>query len=254
MQPELLTETTPEQAAEYIMDGRFALQEKRDGVRLLVRRQGNKFEGWNKKGEPTAVHPVLTSALRSLNVDEFILDGEFERPYFYCWDLLSAQGIDLSAYPYGERYKILQVFRGCPTVTVLPCWTDEGDKERMVYEFRTQRAEGVVFKNLETAYRAGRAHQHFKLKFHQSATARVLEVDPFRDRVSLEMLDGNLWRTVCGLKVPNGAVRQGEFVEVRYLSGTRDKKLVQPIFLRVRDDVSQEDCGFEQVKISKKWD
>ncbi len=254
MQPELLTEISPQQAAQRIVDSRFGLQEKRDGVRLLVKRHGKKFEGWNKKGQPTAVHPLLTSALCSLNVDDFTLDGEFESPHFYCWDLLSAQGTDLSDYRYGERYKILQVFRGCPSVTVLPCWTDEGDKERMVYEFRAQRAEGVVFKNLDAPYRPGRAHQHFKLKFHQSATTRVVQVDPLRDRVSLEMLDDNLWRTVCGLKVPNGTVRLGEFVEVRYLFGTRDKKLVQPVFLRVRDDACPEDCAFAQVKISKKWD
>jgi bifunctional non-homologous end joining protein LigD len=254
MQPELLTEATSEEAAKLIIDSRFGLQEKRDGVRLLIRRQGHQFEGWNKKGQQSAVHPVLITGLSSLNVDEFILDGEFENPYFYCWDLLSAQGIDLSSYPYGERYKILQVFRSCPTVTILPCWTAEGDKERMVHEFRAQRAEGVVFKNLEAPYRPGRAHQHFKLKFHQSVTARVVEVDPVRDRVSLEMLDNNTWRTVCGLKVPQGTVRRGEFVEVRYLFGTRDKKLVQPVFLRVREDASMEDCAFAQVKISKKWD
>jgi bifunctional non-homologous end joining protein LigD len=254
MQPELLTETTPEQAAKLVIDSRFGLQEKRDAVRLLVRRQNEKVEGWNKKGETTAVHPALTSALRSLNVEEFTLDGEFETPLFYCWDLLSAQGADLSSYPYGERLRILQVFRACPTVTILPCWTEEADKERMVYEFRAQRAEGVVFKNLDAPYRPGRARQHFKLKFRQSATARVLEADPLRDRVSLEMLDGNSWRTVCGLKVPKGTVRPGEFVEVRYLYGTRDKKLVQPVFLRVREDVSKDDCNFEQVKISKKCD
>lgn len=254
MQPELLTETTPEQAARYIMDSRFGLQEKRDGVRLLIRRQSSRFEGWNKKGQPTAVPPTLISALNRLNVDEFVLDGEFERRHFFCWDLLSANGTDLSAYPYGERYKILQVFRACPSVTVLPCWTAESDKERMVYEFRNQRAEGVVFKDLEAPYRAGRANQHFKLKFCRTATARVRGVDPVRDRLTLQMLDGTVWRRVCGLKVPNGTVQAGQFVEVRYLYGTADKKLVQPVFLRIREDIDAEDCRFEQVKISKKWD
>jgi bifunctional non-homologous end joining protein LigD len=254
MQPELLTAITPEQAAKYIVDSRFGLQEKRDGVRLLVQRRDNQFEGWNKMGERTAVHPALISALLSFNVDDFILDGEFERPHFFCWDLLRAQGTDLSAYPYGVRYKVLEVFRGCPSVTVLPCWTDEPDKGRMVDEFRTRRAEGVVFKNLEAAYRAGRSHQHYKLKFHKTATARVLEVDPVRDRVSLAMRDGTSWRTVCGLKVPKGKVRPGEFVEVRYLTGTPGKKLVQPVFLRMREDVSEEDCGIEQVRMSNKWD
>ena len=252
MQPELLTETTPQQAAKFIMDSRYGLQEKRDGVRLMVQRRGNQFEGWNKRGQPVAVHPRLISALSSFNADDFILDGEFERTRLSCWDLLMAQGTDLRSYPYAERYKVLQVFCGCPGVTVLPCWTDEEDKERMAYELR--RAEGVVFKNLEAPYRAGRAHQHYKLPFRKTATARVQEVDPVRDRVSLEMRVGTSWRTVCGLKVSRGQVRMGEFVEVRYLTGTPDTKLVQPVFLRVRGDVSEEDCGFEQVKISTKWD
>lgn len=254
MQPELLTETTPQEAARFITDSRFGLQEKRDGVRLMVQRRGDRFEGWNKRGQPAVVHPALISALRSLNVDDFVLDGEFERTHFSCWDLLRAQGTDLSAYPYAERYKVLQAFRACPSVTILPCWTDEGDKERMVYEFRDKRAEGVVFKNLEAPYRAGRARQHYKLPFRKTATARVVEVDPVRDRVSLEMRAGMSWQTVCGLKVTHGKVRVGEFVEVRYLTGTPDKKLVQPVFLRVREDVSEKDCGFEQVKISNKWD
>jgi len=254
MQPELLTEATPEQAARFTLDDRFGLQQKRDGVRLLVQRQNHKFEAWNKQGDPTAVPPALISALRLFNIDEFSLDGEFERQHFYCWDLLSAQGTDLRLYAYGERYKILQVFRGCPSVTILPCWTDESDKERMVHEFRSQRAEGVVFKNLDAPHRPGRANQHYKLKFYETVTARVHAVDPVRDRVSLEMLDGKIWRTVCGLKVPNGSLRRGEFVEVRYLTGTPKKRLVQPVFIRVRDDVSKTDCGFGQVKISNKWD
>lgn len=58
---------------------------------------------------------------------------------------------------------------------------------------------------------------------------------------------------MCGLKVPNGSLRPGQFVEVKYLYGTPEKRLVQSRFLRVREDVSDKDCSLNQVEISNKW-
>lgn len=79
------------------------------------------------------------------------------------------------------------------------------------------------------------------------------EVDPVRDRVSVEMLDGKTWIEVCGLKVPNGSLQPGQFVEVKYLYGTREKRLVQPRFVMVREDVSEADCSLDQVQVGNKW-
>ncbi len=218
MVPELLTTISAEQAARYVLDDRFWLQQKRDGVRLIVDRQGQQIEGWNKQGQPAALDPALVSALLSINVQRFMLDGEFEkRRGYYCWDLLSADGADLSGQPYSLRYQALQAFAACPLLKVLASWTTSAEKEAMIFEFHRQRAEGVVFKNSEAAYRSGRAGQHFKLKFEKTATARVREVDPVRDRVSVEMLDDDVWREVCGLKAPNGSLHVGQYVEIKYL-------------------------------------
>jgi bifunctional non-homologous end joining protein LigD len=254
MQPELLTLVSPEQAAQYILDDHFWLQQKRDGVRLMVRRRGQQIEGWNKQGRPAAVNPSLGRALLSLNVDDFVLDGEFEqRTGYHCWDLLGAEDADLRDQPYSVRYAALQAFAACPALHILPSWISAGEKEAMVRELHLRKAEGVVFKDSRVPYRAGRARQHYKLKFESSATCRVREVDPVRDRVSVEMLDGRTWIEVCGLKAANGSLRPGAYIEVKFLYGSAERRLVQPRFARIRDDVSDADCLLAQVKISGKW-
>ena len=67
------------------------------------------------------------------------------------------------------------------------------------------------------------------------------------------MLDGDTWREVCGLKVTNGTVGAGDFMEIRYLYGTPSKRLVQPQFLFVCTDVSDANCTFAQVGLGGKW-
>ncbi len=219
-----------------------------------MRRHGSQVEGWNKQGQPATVAPVLARALLSLNVQSFILDGEFERKEgYHCWDLLTVDEVDLADYPYSFRYQALQAFAACPAIKVVPSWTTTQDKEAMVYEFHRQKAEGIVFKNNEAKYRPGRAGHHYKLKFEKSCTARVREVDPVRDRVSVEMLDRGTWVEVCGLKAPNGRLRPGQFVEVKFLYGTPEKRLVQPRFVMVREDVSEADCALDQLQVSSRW-
>jgi ATP-dependent DNA ligase len=254
MVPELLTTISADQAAQYILERRFWVQEKRDGVRLMIHRHGAHIEGWNKQGRPALVDAKLASALLSANLEHFILDGEFEKGSgYYCWDLLAAGGKDLTEEPYEVRFGALQAFIACPALHVLHSWASAQEKETMIFEFYRRRAEGVVFKNCEAKYRPGRAGQHFKLKFERTATVRVRAVDPVRDRVSVEMLHGDKWREVCGVKVPNGTLCPGQYLEIKYLYGTPDKRLVQPRFQAVREDVSEADCAFEQVQVGSKW-
>lgn len=91
------------------------------------------------------------------------------------------------------------------------------------------------------------------MKFETTCTVRVREVDPVRDRGSVEMLVGGLWQEVCGVKALNGSLRTGQYLEIRYLYGTPEMRLVQPCFLTLRDDVSDEDCAWDQVRIGARW-
>ena len=262
MQPELLTRIRPtmrggvptlDEAARYIVDDRFWVQEKWDGERLMVRRRGQYLEGWNKQGQTIAVPPVLTSALLSMPVPDFVLDGEHERSGYHCWDLLHADNVDLATYAYGERYGILKVFTACPSIHIVPSWSTPDDKERIIFELLTNGAEGVVFKDTLAPYRPGRAGQHFKLKFEKSATVRIRSVDPFRDRASIEMLDGQEWKEVSGIKVQRSKVRPGDYIEVRYFSASPSKRLVQPVFICRRTDVSDQDCFMDQLEFGGRW-
>ncbi|HEY6249607.1 MAG TPA: hypothetical protein VI685_06575 [Candidatus Angelobacter sp.] len=262
MQPELLTRIRPtmrggvptlDEAARFIVDDRFWLQQKRDGERLMVRRCGQHLEGWNKQGQTIAVPPALMSALLSVPVTDFILDGEHEVSGYYCWDLLRAENVDLTMYAYAERYRVLQAFAPCPYIDILPSWTTPQDKERIIFELLRNGAEGVVFKDTQAPYRPGRAGQHFKLKFEKSATVRIRSVDPLRDRATIEMRDGQEWREVSGIKVQKGKVRPGDYIEVRYFSASASKRLVQPVFIRVRCDVSDQDCSLDQLEFGGRW-
>jgi ATP-dependent DNA ligase len=195
----------------------------------------------------------LTSALLSLSVTNFVLDGEYERGSYNCWDLLRADHLDLTQYPYEERYGILRAFSPCPLINVIPTWTKKDEKERIVFELARKGAEGVVFKNRLASYQPGRAGQHYKLKFENSATVRVRSVDPTRSSARIEMLDAGRWHEVSGIKIEKGLVQAGNYIEVRYASATATQHILQPVFLRVRRDVCDEDCSTDQLKFTGRW-
>ncbi|MCU1304943.1 MAG: ATP-dependent ligase [Candidatus Sulfotelmatobacter sp.] len=262
MQPELLSRILPTPgellpglagAARFILADRFWAQQKWDGERLLVRRSGRQIEGWNKKGQTTAVDPALMSALLSISVHNFILDGEYEPSGYRCWDLLQAGDEDLRSWPYRDRYGVLKVFAPCPRISVLPVWRTSAEKERIVFELHSKRAEGVAFKDSLAPYRPGRAGQHYKLKFVKTATVRIRSIEDSRDSARIEMLDGLVWRDVSGIKVRQGSVKVGDFVEVRYSSASGNKCIQQPVFIRTRNDVSDQDCSVEQLEYSGRW-
>lgn len=253
MRPELLTRIGFEEAARYILDEQFWVQEKWDAERLLVQRSGRQVTGWNKQGQTTAVAPALTSALLSITVSDFILDGEYDPSGYQCWDLLRADQVDLSSYAYEERYGVLKSFSPCPLINVIPTWTTKEEKEEIIFELLRKDAEGVVFKNRLASYQAGRAGQHFKLPFRHAATVRVRSVDSKRNSARIEMLDGSRWLEVCGVKIERGLVQPGDYIELRYASASASKHLVRPVFLRLRTDVSDGDCSTEQLKFTGRW-
>jgi hypothetical protein len=219
----------------------------------MVRRSGRQLEGWNKQGQTTAVSPALTSALLSLTVTHFILDGEYEPSGYYCWDLLGADHVDLTAYAYKERYGILKTFSPCPLIRILPSWTTTCEKEQKIFELLSKGAEGIAIKDTFAPYKPGRAGQHLKFPFTKAATARVRTVDIIRNRARIEMLDRGQWREVCGIKVQKGKLAPGDYIEVRYSSASASKHLIRPIFLRVRRDVGDIDCSTEQLEFSGRW-
>lgn len=252
--PELLTSITETEVGRYIVDKRRLLQPKHDGDRLAVRRRAEQVEAWNKYGETTAVPQWLLDELLRLNLPHFLLDGELEDDAYPCFDLLEADGTDLRKFPYQERYGVLKQFQVASRIQVVRTAESEAEKEEMIFELLESGVEGAVFKNRTAVYRAGRSRQHHKFKFVDSAVVRVKDIDPERDSVTVEMIDGNIWREVCGLKVPRRpSVSVGQFLTVKYSTGTENKSLVQPVFAGPRPDASERDCSWAQVKFRGRW-
>jgi len=251
--PELLTSITEAEVGRFIVNKRQWLQPKHDGDRLAVRRRGEHIEAWNKYGETSAIPQWLLEELLDLNVPHFLFDGELEAGAYPCFDLLEADGTDLRKFPYEERFRVLKQFHAGRKIEVVRNAESQDDKEAMLFELLESGVEGAVFKKRSAPYRSGRSGQHHKFKFVDPAVVRVKEIDPDRDSVTVEMLDGTIWREVCGLKVPRASVSVGQFLQVRYSTGTENKSLVQPVLADLRPRALEKDCSWTQVKFRGRW-
>lgn len=262
---ELLTPILPQQALAYVESPRYLMQIKEDGIRLVIERYMGALYGYDRKGQITNIPECVRRGFEQLAASEcedFMLDGELVDGVYIAWDILRVDEEDLRAEPYGTRFDLLTAFcESAPlTVQVVASWEDAAKAAALLAVAGT--AEGVCFKDTLAVWQPGRAHQHFKLKFWESATCRVgnkaLRVDKREERhsIALEMLSpGGFWEPMGFVTIPNARElpRVGQFVEVRYLyaqiSGIPAAAgLYQPVFIMERTDVDSADCGIEQLK------
>jgi bifunctional non-homologous end joining protein LigD len=142
-------------------------------------------------------------------------------------------------------------------VLLVRCWpcgaADTMTHFREIYE---RGGEGVCFKDRLAIFQRGRAGQHFKLKFWETATCRVadktLRSDAREDKhsVALELCcDRGDWLPLGFVTIPQGRELPpiGAIVEVRYLYA-QPTGLYQPTFLGVRSDAREQDCTLAQLK------
>ncbi|MDT0435539.1 MULTISPECIES: ATP-dependent DNA ligase [Streptomyces] len=171
--------------------GGCAVEEKLDGIRVQVHRDGDTVRVFTRTlDEITDRLPEVTSAARELPVERFVLDGEvlsfdaagrprsFQetagrvgsrvdvaaaagavpvRPVFF--DVLSVDGRDLLDLPFAERHAELARLVPEPMrVRRLPAAgpQDVPDAERFLAESLDRGHEGVVVKGLDAPYSAGR--------------------------------------------------------------------------------------------------
>ncbi|NBU11783.1 MAG: DNA ligase, partial [Proteobacteria bacterium] len=85
--PQLLNSITEEEVLRLVESRQWAMQEKKDGKRLLVRKENGIIEGINKKGLVVAVPDTIVKTARELKGD-FVLDGEAIGDVLHAFDLL----------------------------------------------------------------------------------------------------------------------------------------------------------------------
>lgn len=238
----------------YIEEDSWIMQEKHDGRRLIVRKQkdsrGETIVGINNSGKIIPLTSEIFSAIEDLKED-VILDGESIGEKFYVFDCLKygTSSIDAST-PFSRRAAVAKDI--CkkiksPNVVFVACYETKADKQAAFNRIRDLDGEGVVFKNADGQYKAGRPNSGgnaLKFKFYQTVTAKVLKQNGAKRSVHLGLIDDGdgtespAITDVGKVTIPANypIPKAGEHCEIRYLYAYRGGCLYQPIYQGVRED------------------
>ena len=252
--PQLLNEIDEAEMERLINNPDFGVQEKSDGERRAALKGGK--EGANKKGQLVGLPQETSEAIiKSLEGEDATLDAELVGKEFIAFDILSYKGDDLRAAPYYERLSILKsAVRPNLLVTVVSTARSAADKRAKISALRSKNAEGVVFKDMNAPYTAGRPASggaQFKFKFKASATVKVASITAGKRSVATSVLEADgSWRDVGKVTIPpnRDIPAVGALVEVEYLYAYPTSSLFQPVYKGERSDVDESDCKASQLK------
>ena len=253
--PQLLNPIDEREVKRLLKDPSWALQEKFDGRRVLVRKAGAEIHGINRKGLLIGLpSPVVVGAHKITS--DFILDGECVGDVLYAFDLLEWDGEDLRTKPHQRRFVKLSTLLNRSDITHIEfaeIATDPANKERLFRHLQAERKEGVVFKRLDAPYTPGRPNSggnQLKHKFYATCSAVVSRLNDKRS-VELRLLNGQGWISAGNVTIPPNfkVPAVGEVVECRYLYAHKENNaLYQPVYLGPRHDIEQHECVLSQLK------
>jgi ATP-dependent DNA ligase len=268
---ELLQDLSLEAAmSRYLLDPNWVWQEKHNGDRRLITKQGNSIEDFNRKGEPgKGLTQRIRQLLQSHPLHKFIIDCEYvmAEDRLYIFDMLIAGDDMIVMSPYGTRLSYLHSnFDGYHAdIQPIKSATKADEKRAMKEMLEAAFAEGFVVKDLNAPYRpsnqAGTLRYNYRVKFWKTLDAVVIGdstkvVDGhLRDsvRLGLYMPDGTL-KDICGAtKKSRYNLKSGDVVEVKYLYGTGTWDIVQIDILHLRDDKSPKQCTIDQIQVNKNF-
>ena len=235
-------------------DSRHCLQQKHDGRRLLVRKQGQRITGINRRGLETSVPGPVRDTVAMVGHD-LLIDGEAVGDTLHAFDLLEIDGTDLRSTAYLDRYHSLLALFGDapPAISVVATTVDPADKRRMFGNCRDSGREGVVLKRMDAPFTPGRPNSggtQLKHKFVETASFIVTGHNAKRS-VTLGLHDGAKPVSAGNVTIPpNHAIPQlGTVVEVKYLYAFRESGAIyQPVYLGPRADIPASECVTDQLK------
>ena len=259
--PQLLNPIEESEVDRLIGDRTFVMQQKHDGRRLLIKKEGSKVIGINRKGQEVPLRKELIDQL-ALHPESFILDGEDCGDTFWVFDCLGKGKEDWTdagtAIGFDYRFKQAAQFvldsqiqmQHAPVdckqggmILLSPLAKSDVEKRQMYNRLKKENAEGVVFKHYCSRYVAGRPNSggsQLKFKFVATTTCKVTSQNGTKRSVALEMKDGT---NIGNVTIPaNFSIpKTGELVEIRYLYAYKGGSLYQPVYLGVRDDLDNAD-------------
>jgi bifunctional non-homologous end joining protein LigD len=253
--PQLLNPIDEAEVQQLIVDDNWCAQEKLDGKRVLVKKQGTAVVGINRKGLSIGLPLSVVSAAQAFNGD-FLIDGEAVGETFYAFDLLARDGQDWRQQSFGRRYTELMNLLASGQQRAIQlaatAW-DSKAKQAMFTLLQSEKKEGIVFKRTDAPYTPGRPNSggtQLKHKFYATASVIVGKLNRQRS-IEMKMLLGQESIGVGDVTIPpnHSLPKPGQVVEVRYLYAfVASRCLYQPIYLGVRSDVLQTECLISQLK------
>ena len=268
---ELLQDATEAQVKQSVNNPNHVWQEKHNGDRRLIIKQGLDIRDFNRKGDTAkGLTPKLIAALRSHPQPNFIIDTEYVGAFnaIHVFDALQIGDDIIATMSYGTRLTYLHsAFDGFHT-DILPIYSaiTPMDKIALRERLEAERAEGFVFKDLSAPYRqsnaSGTLRYNWRFKFWKTLDAVVIG-----DSKELDAHGRNKNSVRLGLYLPNGTLKDicgatkkssfvcapGTVVEFKYLYGSGELDVVQPALMHPRFDKTAKECTIDQIIVSKNW-
>jgi bifunctional non-homologous end joining protein LigD len=262
------TASNPE---DLLKDPGWWVEQKLDGHRVLVILGDGAVKATNRQGAAKCFPKRIAEQLLPLANVDMQLDGELVGNTFFVFDSPMAHFSERTrienSTPLSTRRTFLEALFSermadawpeHPNVVLIDTHRTPAAKQRLFNAAQAGSREGVMFKKLDAPYRQGRQHSWLKHKFVKTCEVVVTELNRKGkvEAMSIGLYDQDgVLRPAGGCRVlPKflGKVELGSVVEVRYLYGTSDFKLYQPVLLRIRDDKRPEECGQWQLQMTNK--
>ena len=252
---QLLNPVEEDQIQRLINDPAYWMQEKFDGRRLLIRKDGEKITGINRLGLAVGLPAPLINRIGNCPED-CIIDGEAIGDMLCAFDALLIGDEEIGGLRYGERYlrmmNLLGSFQHRNIHLVETAFLPQHKRE-LFNRLKAENCEGVVFKHTDAPYIAGRPASggpQLKFKFCETASFIVGKVNAKRS-VGLLIFDGEKIKAAGNVTIPpnHEIPATGQVVECRYLYAFRESgSIYQPVYLGSRDDITSDECTATQLK------
>ncbi|HEY3899587.1 MAG TPA: WGR domain-containing protein [Chthoniobacter sp.] len=253
--PQLLNAIGDDQIEKLLVDPKFWMQPKYDGRRLLIDKRGDMIQGINRLGLSVALPPMIAAEVANLPLD-VILDGESVGDDYHAFDVLLIDDDKMDDSRYANRHlrlmNLLASFQHRHIQMAQTAITTE-QKRELFNALKKANAEGVVFKQVDAPYIAGRpasGGSQVKYKFVATASFIAGSVNGKRS-VTLTLLNGKSFVDAGNVTIPpnHDIPAAGSVVEVRYLYAFKESGAVyQPVYLGARDDIDPAECLISQLK------
>lgn len=274
---ELLTDANDEQVKRLMLDDNWVWQEKHNGDRRLIEKNGDVIRDFNRGGDVgKGLPPKIIATLKAIPLHRFIIDVEFVyvgEETLYVFDILHSGDEALVTMPASTRLSYMYSHFGFEgnVQAVLSARTPQEKLALMEYCIKIH-AEGFVMKDLRAPYRPG-ARINLRFKFVKTLDAVVIGDSTERDdngmlknsvRLGLYMPNGFL-KDICGATKKsiyslkpgkgksNAPLVPGDVIEIIYLYGTGTNDVVQPRIAYKRTDKQAKDCTVSQIVLNKNW-